>query len=119
MSRVFTPSGVTVTNAIKASNWKSSTATTYVLTLTPTTAAGSTGTVTIDVPANAATDDGGNNNEAASRVTVSIDKDAPTLTIDAPTMDQNGMFDVTFTFDQDVTGFEPSDVSVTYANEPE
>ena len=54
--------------------------------------------MTIDVAAGAAQDAGNNGNEAASRVTVSIDKDAPTLTITAPTMDQNGAFDVTFDF---------------------
>ena len=52
----FTPSGVTVTNANKASNWKSSTTTTYLLSLVPTTAEGSTGIVTIDVAAGVATD---------------------------------------------------------------
>ena len=113
----FTPSDVTVTNANKASNWKTSTVTTYVLSLVPTTAEGSTGMVTIDVAAGVATDAGSNGNEAASRVTVNIDKDAPTLTITAPTMDQNGNpFDVTFTFDQDVIDFTPSDVTVTNAN---
>ena len=109
----FTPSDVTVTNANKASNWKSSTTTTYVLSLVPTTAEGSTGMVTIDVAARVATDAANNDNEAASRVTVNIDKDAPTLTITAPTMDQNAAFDVTFTFDQDVSGFIPGDVTVT------
>ena len=113
----FTPSGVTVTNANKARNWKSSTTTTYLLSLVPTTAEGSTGIVTIDVAAGVATDAANNDNEAASRVTVNIDKDAPTLTITAPTMDQNGnAFDVTFTFDEDVIDFEPSDVTVTNAD---
>ena len=102
----------------KATNWQSGKAgpAEYTITLTPTTAAGSTGTVTIDVARNAAQDSGNNPNEAASQVTVNIDKDAPTLTITAPTMDQNGMFDVTFTFDQDVSDFTPSDVTVTNAN---
>ena len=58
-----------------------------------------------------------NDNEAASRVTVNIDKDAPTLTITAPSDPQNGnTFDVTFTFDEDVIDFEPSDVTVTNAD---
>ena len=113
----FTPSGVTVTNANKASNWKSSTTTTYLLSLVPTTAEGSTGIVTIDVAAGVATDAANNDNEAASRVTVNIDKDAPTLTITAPSDPQNGnTFDVTFTFDEDVIDFEPSDVTVTNAD---
>ena len=114
--RDFTRSGVTVTNATKAGSWKSQTESLYVLTLTPTIADGSTGTVTIDVDAGVAEDTSSNPNVAASQAMVDIDKDAPTLTIDAPTMDQKDPFDVTFTFDQDVTGFEPSDVDVTNAN---
>ena len=57
------------------SSWKSSSATIYVLTLTPTTAAGSTGTVTIDVAAGVATDAANNDNEAATRASVSVDKE--------------------------------------------
>ena len=115
----FLVGDLTVVGATKASNWQSGKAgpAEYTITLTPTIAAGSTGTVTIDVAAGAAQDAGNNGNEAASRVTVSIDKDAPTLTITAPTMDQNGAFDVTFTFDQDVIDFAPGDVSVTNAND--
>ena len=114
----FAVGDLTVVGATKASNWQSGKAgpAEYTITLTPTTADGSTGTVTIDVARNAAQDSGNNPNEPASQVTVNIDKDAPTLTITAPTMDQNGMFDVTFTFDQDVSGFTPSDVTVTNAN---
>ena len=113
----FTPSDVSVTNANKAANWKSgATATTYTLTLTPTTADGSTGTVTINVAANAAQDSGNNGNAAATQVTVSVDKANPTVTIDAPTTDQKDPFDVTFTFSEGVTGFTPSDVTVTNAN---
>ena len=66
--------------------------------------------------AGVAEDTSSNPNVAASQAMVEIDKDAPTLTIDAPTMDQKAAFDVTFTFDQDVTGFEPSDVDVPNAN---
>ena len=114
--RDFTRSDVVVRNATKASSWKSQTESLYVLTLTPTIADGSTGTVTIDVNAGVAEDTGSNPNEAASQVTVNIDKDAPTLTIDAPSDPQNGPFDVTFDFDQDVSGFIPNDVTVTNAN---
>ena len=112
----FTTGDVTVTNANKPSSWKSSSTTTYTLTLTPTTADGNTGTVTIDVAADVAQDSGNNGNKAATQATVDVDKDPPTVTISAPTTDQNGAFDATFTFDQDVTGFELSDVSVTNAN---
>ena len=113
----FAVGDLTVAGATKASNWQSgkSGPAEYTITLTPTTANGSTGTVTIDVDADVATD-GANGNEAASQVEVKIDKDAPTLTIDAPTMDQKDPFDVTFTFDQEVINFIPSDVTVTNAN---
>ena len=84
----------------------------YTLRITPT----GSGMLTIDVDANAAQDNGNNDNEAASQVTVDIDVDAPTLMISATSDPQNGAFDVTFTFDEDVTGFEPSDVTVTNAN---
>ena len=114
----FVVGDLAVGGATKASNWKTSMngPRRYRITLTPTTADGSTGTVTIDVAAGRATDNARNDNVAASRATVNIDKDAPTLTITAPTMDQNAAFDVTFTFDQDVSDFEPSDVSVTNAD---
>ncbi len=111
----FTTGDVTVSNANKPNSWKSSSTTTYTLTLTPTTTDGNTGTVTIDVAANVAQDSGNNGNKAATQATVDVDKDPPTLTISAPTTAQNGAFDATFTFDQDVTGFELSDVSVTNA----
>ena len=113
----FMASELNVVGATKPSNWQSgkSGPAEYTITLTPTTANGSTGTVTIDVDADVATD-GANGNEAASQVTVEIDKDAPTLTITAPSDPQNGPFDVTFTFDQDVIDFERSDVTVTNAD---
>ena len=60
--RDFTRSDVVVRNATKASSWKSQTESLYVLTLTPTIADGSTGTVTIDVNAGVAEDTGSNPN---------------------------------------------------------
>ena len=86
MSAILTPSDVTVTNANKASSWKSSTATSdYVLRLTPTTAAGAEGTVTIDVAADAATDTASDNgNEAATQASVMVDKERPTVSISGP-----------------------------------
>ena len=80
----FVVGDLAVGGATKASNWKTSMngPRRYRITLTPTTADGSTGTVTIDVAAGRATDNARNDNVAASRATVNIDKDAPTLTID-------------------------------------
>ena len=108
----FEPSDVDVTNANKANNWKSETATTYVLRLTPAGIAnGSTGTVTIDVDAGAAEDAAGNGNEAATQASVMVDKERPTATISAPPSGaQNDPFLLTITFNEDVTGFEVGDL---------
>ena len=81
MSSILIPSDVTVTNANKASSWKSGTATTYVLRLTPTATAGEEETVTIDVARNAAQDAATNGNEAATQASVMVDKKAPTVSI--------------------------------------
>ena len=80
----------------------------YTATITPA----ATGTVTVDVSANVATDTAGNGNTAASQYSVQADIDAPTVTITGPTDDQNSAFDITITFSEDVTGFEQSDVTV-------
>ena len=113
----FVPGDVTFGNArLSGNNWKSSTATTYTLRVQPTASAGQENTVTIDVAANKAMDAANNGNAAATRASVSIDKKVPTLTIDAPSDPQNGPFDVTFTFNENVTGFVPADVTVTNAN---
>ena len=110
----FTPSGVTVTNATKASDWESgATGSTYVLTLTPTTAVASEETVTIDVVANAAIDAASNANGAATQASVTVDKIVPTVSISGvPSGEQNGEFDVTITFSEDVSGFATGDLAV-------
>ena len=80
----------------------------YTATIKPT----ATGTVTVDVPANVATDAAGNGNTAASQFSVLADLTRPTVTITGPTDAQNSAFDVTITFSENVTGFEQSDVTV-------
>jgi len=79
----------------------------YTLFITPTTS----GTITIDVAANVARDAAGNSNKAATRKTVTVDKDAPKATITAPTTPQNGPFDVTVDFGENVTGFAATDLA--------
>ena len=82
------------------------------------------GTVTVDVPANVATDAAGNRNHAASlfsvtasiRATQTLDSDKPTVSITGPTDKQKGPFDVTITFSEDVTGFEQNEVTVEQWN---
>ena len=81
---------------------------TYTATITPA----ATGTVTVDVAADVAVDGAGRGNEAASQFAVLADLERPTVTITGPTDAQNSAFDVTITFSENVTGFEPSDVTV-------
>ena len=112
--------GETVTGFVKADVTVGGTAThtvgalsggtngSYTLRITPTTS----GTITIDVAANVATDSAGNSNLAATRASVTTDTVAPTPTITGPTTPQNGPFDVTVDFDEDVTGFEPGELLV-------
>ena len=112
----FVVGDLTVAGATKASNWKSIDAgpQTYTITLTPTAAAGTEGTVTIDVNANVAMDAATNNNTAATQASVSIDKKRPTVMITgAPTAEQKSAFDLTITFNEDVTGFAADDLTVT------
>ena len=80
----------------------------YTATITPA----ASGTVTVDVPANIATDAAGNSNRAASRFSVQTDIDAPTVSITGPTDAQNSAFDVTITFSETITGFQQSDITV-------
>ncbi len=83
--------------------------TVYTATITPT----ASGTVTIGVAANVATDAANNQNTAATSKTVTIDVDAPTVTIGVPSGTQTGAFDTTITFSETVSGFVGSDVSLT------
>ena len=78
----------------------------YMATIAPTT--GQEGTLTITVPAGAATDGASNGNEAAS-TTVEVDKLGPTSTISgAPSGTVNGAFDITVTFSDSVRSFVPN-----------
>ena len=83
--------------------------TVYTATITPT----ASGTVTIGVAANVATDAANNQNTAATSKTVTVDVDAPTVTIGVPSGSQNGAFDATITFTETVSGFVQSDVSLS------
>ena len=85
--------------------------TTFTATITPA----ASGTVTLDIPDGAAADDAGNESEAASRFSIAaeLDTTAPTVTIStAASAPVNGPFTVTFTFSEEVTGFELSDLVV-------
>ena len=107
----FVGSDVSLTgSAASITAWRANSGNTvYTATMTPTTS----GTVTIGVAANVATDAANNSNTAATSKTVSIDVDKPTVTIGVPSGTQTGAFDVTITFSETVSGFVGSDVSLT------
>ena len=85
--------------------------TVYTATITPT----ASGTVTVSVAANVATDAAGNNNTAATSktATASVDTESPGVSIAVPSGVQNGVFNITITFTETVSGFVGSDVSLT------
>ena len=81
----------------------------YTATITPT----GSGTLTIAVPANVAEDTATNGNTASTTHTVPVDVDRPTVTLsNVPTVPQNGAFTITITFNEVVTGFVSSDISL-------
>ena len=85
--------------------------TVYTATITPT----ASGTVTVSVAANVATDAANNQNAAATSktVTASVDTESPGVSIAVPSGVQNGVFNITITFTETVSGFEGSEVSLT------
>ena len=107
----FVGSDVSLTgSAASVTSWSANSGNTvYTATITPT----ASGTVTITVAANVATDAANNPNTAATPKTVTVDIDRPTVTIDVPSGTQTGAFDTTITFSETVSGFTQSDVSLT------
>ena len=107
----FTQSDVSLSgSAASITSWSASgDNTVYTATITPTTS----GTVTLGVAANVATDAANNQNTAATSKTVTVDVDAPTVTIGVPSGTQTGAFDATITFSETVSGFVGSDVSLS------
>ena len=103
----FDLSDIDVVNGV-ASNLQGS-GDTYTATITPST----DGNVTVDVLASKAIDTAGNGNTAAAQFIVDFDETKPDLTITGPNVVQNSVFTATFTFSEDVTGFDLSDISVS------
>ena len=79
---------------------------------TATIAPAASGPVTVGVAAATAADRVNRSNTAASQYSVQADLDAPAVTLSGPTETQNGPFDATITFSEDVTGFLQGDVTV-------
>ncbi|WP_417498113.1 Ig-like domain-containing protein [Maricaulis sp.] len=80
----------------------------YVATISPTV----DGTVTVDVAADAATDLAGNGNVAATQYSIAAVLGSPTVAISGPAGPVSDAFTATFTFSENVTGFELSDIVV-------
>ena len=80
----------------------------YAATVTPA----ASGTVTVNVAADAAFDAAGNGNSAAARYAVQADLTAPSVTVSGPAGPVGGAFKATVTFSEPVSGFDRSDVAV-------
>ncbi len=106
----FTSSDVTLGDA--AISGFSGSGTTYTFTVTPT----ADGSVTVDVPANGASDAAGNGNTAATQLTRTYDATRPSVTLTTPaSASTNAAFTVTATFSESVTGFVSGDVTLANA----
>ena len=107
----FTQSEVSLNgSAASITAWSAnSNNTIYTATITPT----ASGTVTIGVAANVATDAANNQNTGATSKNVTVDVDKPTVTIGVPSGVQNSAFNVTITFTEKVSGFTQSEVSLS------
>ena len=96
-------------SAASITSWRANSGNTvYTATITPT----ASGTVTIGVTANVATDAANNQNTAATSKTVSVDVDKPSVTIGVPSGTQTSAFNATITFTESVSNFVQSDVSL-------
>ena len=107
----FAQSDVSLSGTASATitSWTASSNTAYTATITPTTS----GSVTLRVPAGVATDAANNNNTASNTQTVSADVDRPSVSLSVPSGVQTGVFSVTITFSEVVSGFVQSDVSLS------
>ena len=106
----FVQADLGLSGAASITDWNANNDNTvYTATITPT----ASGTVTVSVAANVATDAAGNPNTAAAPQTVTVDVDRPAVTIGVPSGTQTGAYDATITFSETVSGFTQSDVSLT------
>lgn len=86
----------------------SGTGASYQLVVTPT----ATGNVTVQLPADSASDATGNGNVASATLTRVADLDVPTVVLSAPAGPFRGTLTVTATFSEPVTGFDVDDLTV-------
>lgn len=75
------------------------------------------GQVRLLVPADKVTDEAGNGNQASSPFALNYDVTRPSLTISAPEANPvNGDFTATFTFSEEINGFEAADIKSSNAS---
>nr|WP_238934480.1 Ig-like domain-containing protein [Maricaulis parjimensis] len=105
----LTAGDISVTNGT-ASNLSQITGTFYTFQITPD----ADGTVIVNFPADGVQDSAGNGNTAAPQVSYESDSAGPTVMISNGGLSAiSGNFTATFTFSEDVTGFDQSDISVS------
>ncbi|WP_417262843.1 Ig-like domain-containing protein [Celeribacter sp.] len=92
-----------------ASNLQTVSAQVYTATVTPD----ADGTVTMSVPAGAATDAAGNGNTASNTVSTSADVTRPTVSLDMPSGLVNAPFTLTMTFSEEVNAVTLGNISVS------
>ena len=89
--------------------WNTTNNIVYTATITPTTS----GEVTLDIAADVATDAASNGNTAATQQTVTVDVDAPSVTLELLPEVKHNRIEVQITFSEPVEGFDSTGVSVT------
>ena len=106
----FASGDITVGNG-SASNFAATSDSVYTVDITPS----ADGEVTVDVASGVAVDDAGNENTAATQFSVDYDSVAPAVAITTTASDptRNSPFEVTITFDENVTGFDVHDLTVS------
>ena len=108
----FTAGDISLSGVNASASIGSPTNNVYTVTITPT----SDGTLTISIPVGVVMDTETDYNVASNVVTVEVDVLAPRVTvINAPDANDEQAFDVSFTFSEAVTGFEPSELALTNA----
>jgi DNA-binding cell septation regulator SpoVG len=113
----FSADDVTVVGGTKGTPTGAAGGTTYGLIVTPL--ADSTATITVDVAANSVTDLAKNGNVAAAQNVQLVNTHNPAIVItddNAGTIHANDQVTFTFTFNQPVTGFDISDVTLVHGN---
>jgi hypothetical protein len=92
-----------------ASNLQTVSAQVYTATVTPD----ADGTVTVSIPASAATDAAGNGNTVSNTVSTTADVTRPTVALDVPIGLVNAPFTLTMTFSEEVSAVTLGNISVS------